>query len=122
MSRVARICSRCQRIRPCACTDREAIRRRHRNHILGRGNAHWQRLSRWARDLQPWCSRCGSSHDLTVDLVGGGDHRVARLEDVRVLCRSCHGRQDGGKRGAFLSNGPLPNPSLGLFKKPRVSR
>jgi hypothetical protein len=39
------------------------------------------------------------SDDVTVDLIDGGDHRLAMLGETRVLCRSCHGRLDGGRRG-----------------------
>lgn len=34
----------------------------------------------------------------TCDLIGGGDHSRARLEDTRAACRACHGRVDGGGR------------------------
>lgn len=60
----------------------------------------WQRLSERARRLQPWCSDCGTSDDLTADHL----HWPARgLEDVEVVCRSCN-----SKRGA--SRGPLARP------------
>jgi 5-methylcytosine-specific restriction endonuclease McrA len=48
----------------------------------------WQRISKAARAAQPWCSRCGSPFDLTVDHVL--PHSL--LGGVRVLCRSCHGQ------------------------------
>ncbi len=47
----------------------------------------WQRLSKQARALQPWCSDCGTDEDLTAD------HLVwpARsLVDVEVVCRPCN--------------------------------
>jgi 5-methylcytosine-specific restriction protein A len=51
----------------------------------------WQRLSRLARTLQPWCSRCGSKRDLTADhilsLANGGSNII---ENVMVLCRKCN--------------------------------
>lgn len=51
----------------------------------------WTRLSRLARTLQPWCSRCGSKNDLTADhilsLANGGSNI---LENVMVLCRKCN--------------------------------
>lgn len=56
---------------------------------LGYGGK-WQRLSRKARRLQPWCSWCLTEDDLTTD------HLVwpARsLEDVQVLCRPCNSRK-----------------------------
>jgi hypothetical protein len=41
-----------------------------------------------------------------VDLLHGADHSTARLEDVQVLCRRCHGSKDGGKqqRDVFFDN------------------
>lgn len=50
----------------------------------------WQRLSRLARERQPWCSWCGATEDLT------GDHLrwpAESLDDVQVLCRSCNSRK-----------------------------
>lgn len=59
----------------------------------------WQRLSALAISLQPWCSRCKSTNDLTTDhraplaLVG---ERELSLADVDVLCRKCNSSK--GKR------------------------
>ena len=51
----------------------------------------WQKLSRYARTIQPYCSRCGSQRDLTADhilsLADGGQNI---LENIMVLCRSCN--------------------------------
>lgn len=50
-------------------------------------DSKWQRLSKQARRLQPWCTICGCPDDLT------GDHLVwpaKSLSDVQVLCRSCN--------------------------------
>jgi len=51
----------------------------------------WHRLSRLARQMQPWCSRCGSKKDLTADhilsLANGGSNII---ENVMVLCRKCN--------------------------------
>ena len=55
----------------------------------------WRRLSERARQLQPWCSDCGTSEDLT------GDHRrwpARTLRDVDVVCRACNSRR-GPLRG-----------------------
>ena len=83
----------------------ERARRQRNNLELGRGTAHWRRLSASARHRErgvcPGCGRAETESDagskLTADLPGGGDHAKARLQDVRVLCRRCHGRVDGGK-------------------------
>ena len=54
-------------------------------------NSEWHRLSRLARQIQPWCSRCGSKKDLTADhilsLANGGTNI---LENIMVLCRRCN--------------------------------
>ena len=54
-------------------------------------NYEWHKLSRLARSLQPWCSRCGSKNDLTADhilsLANGGSNI---LENIMILCRKCN--------------------------------
>ena len=56
-----------------------------------RYNSEWHRLSRLARQMQPWCSRCGSRNDLTADhilsLANGGNNV---LENIMILCRKCN--------------------------------
>jgi len=58
-------------------------------------DARWQRLSKQARRLTPWCADCGTSDDLT------GDHLrwpARTLADVEVVCRSCNSKR-GASRG-----------------------
>ena len=54
-------------------------------------DSEWHRLSRLARSMQPWCSKCGSKNDLTADhilsLANGGSNI---LENIMVLCRRCN--------------------------------
>ena len=54
-------------------------------------NYEWHKISRIARQIQPWCSRCGSQKDLTADhiisLESGGSNI---LSNVQVLCRRCN--------------------------------
>jgi len=58
-------------------------------------NSAWSRLSRRARALQPFCSDCGATEDLTADHL----RWPARgLEDVDVVCRSCNSKR-GAARG-----------------------
>lgn len=80
-------------------------RGRVRDHV-GRDGA-WDRLSKRARALQPWCSTCGTRDDLTTDHTPRAWARIAlrlpvRLHDVQVLCRSCNAAlgpaQPGSKR------------------------
>lgn len=59
----------------------------HRQSEAQRGyDTKWKKLSRRLRAGRV-CAICGSANDLTVDHVV--PHRIERL---RVLCRSCHGR------------------------------
>lgn len=71
----------------------------------------WNRLSRRARRLQPWCSDCGSVEDLTVDHSQEAWLRKEaglpiRLVDVDVVCRACNSR-----RGRARPGGPPSTPS-----------
>ncbi len=55
----------------------------------------WQQLSKRARRLQPFCSDCGATDDLTCDHSPEAWRRKAagktiRLQDVDVVCRSCN--------------------------------
>lgn len=66
-------------------------------------DAAWDRLSRRARTLQPWCTDCGTADDLTADHLPEAWERKAkglavRLQDVEVVCRSCNSRR-GAARG-----------------------
>lgn len=77
-----------------------AHRRQHRAQQVGssrdRGyDAAWDRLSRRARKLSPFCEVCGSTDDLQLDHKPSAwrrkaEGKVIRLEDVRVLCRLCN--------------------------------
>ena len=62
-------------------------------------SAEWRTLSRRIRQDRPWCERCLATADLTVDhivaLRDGGTNDRANL---RVLCRSCHGKRSNDQR------------------------
>ncbi|SRR5581483_306151 len=102
----------------------ERRRRTRNNRELGRTTRHWRRLSELAREQAAGvCASCGRAENtedpgskLTVDLLGGGDHSRAKLEDTVVLCRRCHGRRDGGRpprqggRGVLETEGLPDNP------------
>jgi len=58
----------------------------------------WRKLSARARRLQPWCSDCYTTDDLTTDHSEQAWKRKAagkaiRLRDVDVVCRSCNARR-----------------------------
>ena len=70
----------------------------------------WKRLSRRARRLQPFCSDCGTTEDLTGDHTPEAWARKAagkpiRLEDIDVVCRSCNGIR-GAARGEDVKQRP----------------
>jgi 5-methylcytosine-specific restriction protein A len=52
--------------------------------------ARWQRLARTAIALQPWCTNCGATEDLTADHAYPSKRTGLTLGDVDVLCRSCN--------------------------------
>jgi 5-methylcytosine-specific restriction endonuclease McrA len=67
------------------------------NTAMGYGS-QWQRLSRLARKLQPFCSDCFTDEDLTTDHSAEAHERQARglavrLADVDVCCRSCNSKR-----------------------------
>jgi 5-methylcytosine-specific restriction protein A len=61
-----------------------------------RGYDHaWDRLSRRARRLQPFCSDCGATEDLQTDHTPEAWARKAagkpiRLQDIDVVCQDCN--------------------------------
>lgn len=64
----------------------------------------WDKLSRQARRLQPFCSACGAREDLTCDHSEEAWRRHAagkpvRLQDVDVLCRRCNARKGRARPG-----------------------
>ena len=80
-------------------------------------DAAWDRLSRRARKLQPFCLWCGTTEDLTTDHTPEAWRRKEaglpiRLQDVRVLCRADNARA-GSARG--------PAPTWGEGVSPRLS-
>lgn len=61
-------------------------------------DAAWLRLSRQARRLQPFCTDCGTSEDLTTDhsveaWQRKASGRAITLDLVEVVCRSCNARR-----------------------------
>jgi 5-methylcytosine-specific restriction endonuclease McrA len=56
----------------------------------------WDKLSKKARKLQPWCTRCGSSSDLTGDHIlpiSDYPELAVTIENLQVLCRPCNGKR-----------------------------
>lgn len=68
-------------------------------------DAAWDRLSRAARRLQPFCVDCGSEARLTADHKPSAWERKEaglplRLEDVEVVCNDCNVRRGSSRPGA----------------------
>jgi len=74
--------------------------------------SRWRRLSAEARRLQPWCSDCGATEDLTADHLR---FPAYSLRDVDVVCRSCNGKRPPlrGPRGV----GARPRPGEGTLRR-----
>lgn len=79
----------------------------------------WAALSKRARRLQPWCSTCGATEDLTCDHTPTAWQRKAqgkaiRLRDVDVLCRACNSRKGAARqaRGDTPHHPPASPPPV----------
>ena len=75
-------------------------------------DAAWQRLSKRARRLQPFCLDCGATEDLQADHLPQAWARKAagkplRLADVEVVCAPCN-RARGAARGPLATRGNAP--------------
>ena len=78
-------------------------------------DAAWDRLSRRARALQPFCSDCGRRDQLTADHLPSAWERKARglalrLVDVDVVCRECNLRRGSSRPGTPRALGGGPDP------------
>lgn len=93
----------------CDTCRRGSIRHRIRKHSKktapqDRGyDAQWKRLSARARKLQPFCTDCGTTHDLQADHTPEAWDRkerglAVRLQDIDVVCAPCN-RKRGAARG-----------------------
>ena len=80
----------------------------------------WDRLSKRARRLQPWCTDCGATDDLQLDHLPQAWERKAaglpiRLTDVEVCCGSCNrarGAARGPQTGGITPPAPPRTPPL----------
>lgn len=83
------------------CLDHRPKReaRVHTERTAARGyDWQWQKLSSRARALQPFCSDCLTTEDLTADhsteaWLRKAEGKPIRLEDIDVVCRSCNGKR-----------------------------
>ncbi len=99
---------------PCAGPRCDEHTHDHKAPAADRGyDWQWQKLSKRARRLQPFCSRCGSVNDLQCDHSAEAWARKAagkaiRLADVQVLCGPCN-RAAGAARGHTATRGDTPS-------------
>lgn len=108
--------SYCTAHEPASWMDRRARSSRERGY-----DSAWDRLSRRARRLQPFCSDCGATSDLQLDHTARTWERidagkVVRLKDTGgVVCGPCN-RARGAGRGRPETQGGGPNDAV---KEPR---
>lgn len=79
-------------------------------------DAAWDRLSRRARRLQPFCSDCGATTDLTCDHSPEAWERkdaglAIRLRDVDVVCRACNSRRGRARPTGVRAHDPRSGAS-----------
>lgn len=57
-------------------------------------DAEWRRLSKLLRQIQPYCSICKTTKDLTVDHIVPLSRGGSTVEsNLQVLCRRCNSRK-----------------------------
>lgn len=87
------------------CDDHQPRRHRDRGTARQRGySRRWDELSRRARRLQPFCTDCGATEDLTADHLPSAWERheqrlPIRLTDVEVVCGDCNSRRGSSRPG-----------------------
>lgn len=116
MQRLKSVCPECgqvfERVSSSAyCTDCKP----EEDHWILRGKttaqrgygSRWQKLSKRARQLQPFCSDCGKEYDLTADhsTTAWQRHEAGksiRLQDIDVVCIDCNSAR-GAARGESIN-------------------
>jgi 5-methylcytosine-specific restriction protein A len=113
VSPILHMCPRCGALERaqgyCPACRRQRSRRRGTRQQQGYTD-HWLRLRDAAIRAQPWCSQCGTTHDLTGDhilpLSRGG---INEPTNIRVLCRRCNSRRGNRTTG---HDAPAPAPTV----------
>lgn len=101
------------------CTDCTLPSTKPRDRVTRQNRGRWKRLSKRLRQLQPWCSACGATADLTVDhrvpLEDGGD--PYDLDNLDVLCRPCNSRKGSQGDAPTTWGGTPPEPASPTRRK-----
>jgi 5-methylcytosine-specific restriction endonuclease McrA len=77
----------------------------------------WDRLSRKARKMQPWCSHCGAVDDLTTDhspeawAAKAAGKRIT-LNMLTVLCRPCNSAKGAARGNNAVTRGHGPSATI----------
>lgn len=112
MSDLLRPCVDCGELSPEArCPDhRPAQTPKKESNTRRRGYGHrWQKLSARARQLQPFCTDCGTTENLTADHSPAAwkvheKGKAIPLELIDVVCTSCNNKR-GAARGHHITWG-----------------
>lgn len=111
-------CVQCGEPTPRSRCDEHTIRRAKSPRDYGYDSA-WDRLSRRARRMQPWCSDCGAVDDLTTDhspeaWAAKQAGRAIDISMVDVVCRSCNTRRGAARSPSTRGNAPrVPSAAQG---------
>jgi 5-methylcytosine-specific restriction protein A len=124
---IARPCIRCGDVIPTGthCTDcqpKDTRRSRQRGYTTS-----WDRLSKRARRLQPFCSDCGATEELECDHTPEAWRRhnagkTIRLQDIDVVCGPCNRRRGQARPTPVDPNEPRQDPdgkAQGALHTPR---
>lgn len=104
------------RCNECTKNQPQAPRLKHLNKISNQEagyNSRWRRLSARARRLQPFCSDCGATDNLSADHSPEAWRRheqglAIRLEDIDVVCMPCNLKR-GPARGQDARSDSKPS-------------
>lgn len=112
-----KLCVMCGEPSPESRCDLHQLPARPKPSATTRGyNSAWERLSKRARTIQPWCSACGSKDDLTTDHLRWP---ALSLADVDVLCRSHNSKKGAARTTDSAATTPARVGSNDWYKDPR---
>ena len=117
-------CLECGELSDGPRCDEHKLTQKPRKRTKFRSNpTRWKKLSARLRRMQPWCSSCGASDDLTVDHIIPYSERPDLAYDITnldVLCRRCNSAKS--TRGVTPANHVLPPPVKPEFGSLSTSR